>query len=134
MNKVKYIFAGLILAVSATSCTPEEIELFKTLNPQQQQDVINYLWPPTGCVDAMKRVWPESEWAWGERIMWRESNHQPTAYNRSGASGCWQVMLPLHSRRFTAVGCSPSQWSDPLCNNKAAYHLFLEAGRSPWNL
>jgi hypothetical protein len=44
------------------------------------------------------------------------------------------MMLPLHSRRFTAVGCSPSQWTDPACNTKAAWHLYQETGPSPWNL
>jgi hypothetical protein len=131
MKKLLLVIATI---VTLSSCTPEEIELFKTLNPEQQQAVINSLWPPTGCVDAMKRVWPQSEWAWGERIMWRESRHTPTARNASGASGCWQIMLPLHSRRFYAVGCNPSQWTDPLCNAKVAYSLFQEVGRSPWNL
>jgi hypothetical protein len=132
--RIRTIILTVLMTAIAAACTPEQIALFKSLPADQQQAVIDYLYPPAGCVEAMKRVWPQSEWAWGERIMWRESNHQPTAYNRSGASGCWQMMLPLHNRRFTAVGCSPSQWSDPLCNNRAAYHLFREAGRTPWNL
>lgn len=131
---MRRLIAVLAVILGTVACTPEEIALWRSLPPEQQQAVVDALFPPAGCVDAMKRVWPESEWAWAERIMWRESNHQPTAYNRSGASGCWQMMLPLHSRRFTAVGCSPSQWADPLCNNRAALHLFREAGRSPWNL
>jgi hypothetical protein len=131
------IASAFLLFVAATGCTPEEVTAFKSLPPQAQADVIKWLQDsqrPTGCVEAMRRVWPQSEWAWGERIMWRESNHTPSARNRSGASGCWQMMLPLHNRRFAAVGCSPAEWADPLCNNKAAYNLFVEAGRSPWVL
>lgn len=134
----KFAIALLLLAGFAlASCTPEEIAAFKSLSPQAQQDVLKWLQDtqrPKGCVEAMRAVWPQSEWAWGERIMWRESNHVPSARNRSGASGCWQMMLPLHNRRFTAEGCSPGDWADAYCNNKAAYNLFREAGRSPWAL
>jgi hypothetical protein len=131
---MRRLIAVLALALSSVACTPEEVTLFQSLTPDQQQAVVNMLWPPQGCVDAMRRVWPESEWRWAEGIMWRESRHTPTAYNPSGASGCWQMMMPLHANRFRAVGCAPSAWADPLCNSKAALHLFREAGRSPWNL
>ena len=127
----------LFLTLATTACTPEEVTAFKSLSPQAQQDVLKWLQDsqrPSGCVEAMHAVWPQSEWAWGERIMWRESNHTPSARNRSGASGCWQMMLPLHSGIFRSVGCSPAEWADPLCNNKAAYALFQQAGRSPWAL
>jgi hypothetical protein len=123
--------------LTISSCTQEEISAFKSLPPNAQQDVLNWLHEtqrPAGCVEAMHQVWPSSMWSWGERIMWRESNHTPSARNSSGASGCWQMMLPLHNNRFYTVGCSPAQWSDPLCNNKAAYNLYQEAGTSPWVL
>lgn len=131
---MRRIIAAIVLACTAVACTPEEVALFKSLPADQQQAVLDVLFPPQGCIDAMKRVWPQSEWAWAESIMYRESRHTPTARNPSGASGCWQMMLPLHAGRFRAVGCEPSQWSDPLCNSKAALHLWREAGRAPWRL
>lgn len=126
--------ALLVAAGFLSACTPEEVKLFQSLSPAEQQSVADQLFPATGCVEAMHRVWPQSEWAWAERIMWRESNHTPSARNSSGASGCWQMMLPLHSGIFRSVGCSPADWANALCNNRAAYALFQQAGRSPWVL
>lgn len=81
------------------------------------------------------------EWAgsgesedWLFRIVWRESNFLPWARNRSGASGLFQLMLPLHNRQFVAVGCDPGQWAEARCNAAAARHLYATAGRSPWFL
>lgn len=74
---------------------------------------------------------PES-WMFG--IVQRESNFQPWAQNREGASGLWQLLLPLHADQFRAVGCDPSQWADARCNSRAARHLHDIAGRSPWVL
>ncbi len=136
MNRLRVItlstLAGLGL-IGATACTPEEIALYKSLTPAQQTAVLDVLWPTKDCNEAIDRHWPGDK-AWAKRIVWRESRNTPTAYNRSGASGCFQMMLPLHNRRFTAVGCSPSQWTDPACNTKAAWHLYQETGPSPWNL
>ena len=137
MQTIRRLILALAIvagAAAATGCTPEEVALFQSLPPEQQQAVADYLFPASGCVEAMHRVWPQSEWAWGERIMWRESNHTPSARNPSGASGCWQMMLPLHAGLFRSVGCSPADWANALCNNRAAYALFRQAGRSPWAL
>jgi len=135
MNAARRILFALVLVAGvSTACTPEEVALFKSLPADQQQAVLDSLFPPTGCVDAMRRVWPESEWSWAESIMFRESRNTPTARNPSGASGCWQMLLPLLAGRCRAVGCDPSRWSDPLCNSRAAFHLFGEAGRAPWRL
>lgn len=126
------ILAGL---AAATGCTPEEVKAFQALPPAAQQDVLEWLQStqrPAGCVEGMRAVWPENLWSWAERIMWRESNHVPTARNASGASGCFQMMLPLHAGRFRAVGCSPADWTNGWCNAAAAYNLYREAGSSPW--
>ena len=69
---------------------------------------------------------------WATAIAWRESRCIPTAHNRSGASGLFQMMLPLHARQFTAVGCSPRQWSNAYCNTAAAAHLYHQVGSRPW--
>lgn len=51
--------------------------------------------PPEGCIDAMKRYWPQSEWNNALVIMRRESGLQPSAinYNTDGTidRGCFQV-------------------------------------------
>lgn len=74
---------------------------------------------------------PES---WMFAIVWRESNFLPWAHNREGASGIFQLMLPMHDDKFLAVGCQPSQWAEARCNARAARHLYDIAGRSPWYL
>lgn len=81
------------------------------------------------------------EWAgsgesedWLFKIVWRESNFLPWAHNREGASGLWQLMLPMHNDKFVAVGCDPSQWAEARCNARAARYLYSLAGRSPWYL
>lgn len=90
-----------------------------------------------GAVEQVIR----EEWAgsgeseqWLFAIVQRESNFEPWAHNREGASGLWQMLLPLHNSQFTAVGCQPSQWADARCNTRAARHLYDIAGRSPWYL
>lgn len=133
---MKRTFAPLVIALCVfvgASCTPEEIALFQSLTPEQQTAVIETLWPSQDCNTAIDRWWPGDK-AWAKRIVYRESRNTPTARNASGASGCFQMMLPLHARRFVEVGCSPGQWTDPACNTRAAWHLYREVGPSPWNL
>lgn len=89
---------------------------------------------PTDCISAMKQVFPSSTWSWAESIIMRESRNNPSAQNRSSsAAGCWQL-LSMHDHRYNAVGCSPAQKYDALCNTKAAYHLYQAAGSSPWRV
>jgi hypothetical protein len=89
-----------------------------------------------GCnpavVNIINRDFPPRARAWAVGIAWRESRCIPTARNRSGASGVFQMMLPLHNSQFRAVGCSPSQWANPYCNVAAAAHLYRQAGTRPW--
>lgn len=69
------------------------------------------------------------------QIIYRESRNDPTAANsKSTARGCFQLMMSYHAWRFTAVGCTPSDWADAVCNVKAADHLYREVGWDPWNL
>lgn len=92
--------------------------------------------PSKDCVEAIHRHWPASSRATALRVMHRESGNRPAAANpSSSARGCMQLLSSLHSHRYTAVGCSPSQWANPDCNVKAAVHLFRAAGGwSPWAL
>ena len=125
--------ALFVVAPLAVACTPEEIALFQSLTPDQQMSVVETLWPSQDCNTAIDRHWPGDK-AWAKRIVWRESRNTPTARNPSEASGCFQMMVPLHTRRFAAVGCSAAEWTNPACNTKAAWHLYAEVGPSPWNL
>lgn len=69
--------------------------------------------------------WPCSEALTVARC---ESGLNPNAYNSSsGASGLFQLLIPLHSWRF--AGASPF---DPVANVRAAYGLWLERWWQPW--
>jgi hypothetical protein len=89
-----------------------------------------------GCnpavVALINRDFPPSARSWAVGVAWRESRCIPTARNRSGASGIFQMMLPLHNAQFRAVGCSPASWRNAACNVAAAAHLFRQNGTRPW--
>jgi hypothetical protein len=121
--------------VTAETMTPEQRAIAEHVQEQQRAWLAAAAARPRDCYSAMEKVFPPHTWAWGRSIIHRESRNQPAAANpASTARGCWQLLMSLHSHRFTAVGCSPSQWADPLCNTKAAYHLYQAAGTSPWRL
>lgn len=69
-----------------------------------------------------------------------ESGCDPGARNSSGASGIFQIMIPLHNDLFAALadqGCWPygfPLWQDAGCNAKAARLLYNSSGRGPWAL
>lgn len=65
-------------------------------------------------------------------IAFRESRWDPGARNSSGASGLFQIMLPLHNDLFYAAGSDPSWWWDPYTNARAARILFDSSGIAPW--
>jgi soluble lytic murein transglycosylase-like protein len=88
-------------------------------SPCQYSDLIHQIFGPDGD--------------WATAIAYRESRCIPTARNASGASGLFQMMLPLHSQLFINV-CGSVDWTNPECNVRAAYALFKGSGRSPWNL
>lgn len=82
-----------------------------------------------GCAyaDLIRSIWTrDADWAIG--IAWRESRCIPTARNPSGASGLFQMMLPLHADLFDGP------WSDPAVNVRAAWRLYQGSGRAPWRL
>jgi hypothetical protein len=138
---------------------PAHIQAWYDLNPEQgenvtretmndeQRAVVEHLqeqqraWfeavasRPRDCYSAMEQVWPAHLWEWGRKVIWRESRNIPTAQNpSSSAAGCWQ-MLKMHDHRYYAVGCTPADKYDALCNSKAAWHLYRAAGGpSPWAL
>jgi len=62
----------------------------------------------------------------------RESGWDPGARNPSGASGLFQLLLPVHDDLFWALGVSPDAWSDPYWNARAARELWDSSGIAPW--
>ena len=66
-------------------------------------------------------------------IAWRESHWDPGARNAAGASGLFQIELPMHDDRFRALGVNPDDaWSTAHYNALAARELYNSAGIAPW--
>lgn len=83
--------------------------------------------------DLIREIWTkDAEWAIS--IAWRESRCQANARHPEGASGLFQMMMPMHRGIFERVGCAARQWSDPRCNVMAAWSLYQGSGRRPWAL
>lgn len=128
------LVALLALGVAtASACTPEEVQVWLGLPQDQQVAIVDALQKPepTDCFSAMERVWPESLHGQARKIITRESGNNPSARNRSGASGCFQMMMPLHRPIFNGVGCGDP--FDATCNSRAALALFNSSGWSPWS-
>lgn len=66
------------------------------------------------------------------RIAWRESHCDPNARNRSGASGLFQIMLPLHADLFSQWYGGAALWSDPYINAVVAAQMVRTGGWGPW--
>lgn len=141
MVKLVGIVVAVLVGIGLTGCRPHEVAWYlNEATPEQRAAVDNHLRAlaeantVTDCYSAQRVYFPEAN-GWGPRVIRRESNNNPSAANSSSsARGCWQLLMSLHSHRFWAVGCSPAQWADPICNTKAARHLYLAAGTSPWAL
>lgn len=66
-------------------------------------------------------------------VAFRESHWDPAARNASGASGLFQLMLPLHDDLFWALGVNPDQaWGVASWNARAARELYDSSGIAPW--
>lgn len=88
-----------------------------------------------GVADQIRAAWadtPDGEWA--VSVAMRESRCQPDARNASGASGIFQLMMPLHRRLVVEVCGEPADELvfSAACNIAAARALYQGAGRAPW--
>lgn len=122
------------LLFAAVGCTPAQVAWFRhEATPAQQRAVVAALSaqrPSTDCYGALHHF--PGDRATARQIIHRESRNNPRAQNpRSTAAGCFQL-LRMHAWRFDAVGCSWAQRYQPVCNVKAAAHLYRAAGWSPW--
>jgi membrane-bound lytic murein transglycosylase len=132
----KLALLGLIAATTA-ACSVGEVDavagaLGVDLTDAQSLAVANHYNTPDDCYGAVARVWPARLQSWARRIVYRESRNVPTARNASGASGCFQLKLPLHADLFTRVGCRAADWANPMCNTRAAWLLYQGSGATPW--
>jgi hypothetical protein len=73
---------------------------------------------------ALDAGFTEEQWPTVDRLMWCESNCQPKAYNRSGASGLMQIM-PMHHH-----GRDPF---DPATNLVMAHEVYERQGWRAWS-
>ena len=92
--------------------------------------------PPPSCPAVIVQTFaPLGQSAQACQVAWHESRWDPNARNASGASGWFQLMIPLHSDLIAAC---PFLWRsafDGPCNAWAAVQLYLgEGGWHPaWN-
>ena len=94
--------------------------------------------PASGCglADAIRAAWADTQDAeWAISVAIRESHCQEGARNPSGASGVFQLMMPLHRRLIAEVCGEPAEELvfTASCNIAAARVLYDRAGRAPWN-
>ena len=118
----------VLVTVLLSSCTPAEIAFFRA----------HYQPPASTCHGAVDRYWPSSSRSWAHAIVNRESRGDASAWNPtsiagSHASGCMQLLLPMHNDLYRAVGCDPARWrGDADCGIKAALVLYRGSGSAPW--
>lgn len=62
-----------------------------------------------------------------------ESHYNPDAYNPSGASGVFQIMMPTHAWRFVEHGWTAGDVFDAYRNIVVAYDIWLDSGWRPWS-
>jgi hypothetical protein len=91
--------------------------------------------PPPGVQQAINNAFGDAGpdvVACMTNIAGRESGFDAGARNSSGASGLFQLMLPLHDDLFYAVGAHPYDWPNAIWNALAARALWNSSGISPW--
>ena len=89
--------------------------------------------PTTGCSQffwtSIEAGWTVEDWPFLAHILPRESNCQPDAYNKSGASGLAQVL----SSWAASCGITKQQLFDPLENLRCARYVYNRQGKNAWS-
>lgn len=98
-----------------------------TLTPKREYKIDDYI--------TMFAETAGISFAYAKQIANCESGLIPTSRNASGASGLWQIMLPLHNEEFTKRGWNPEvDWRDPYKNTVVAMALLkTPQGLNHWN-
>jgi hypothetical protein len=87
---------------------------------------------PMGEVEAIIReIFPDEAEPMAMLVAKRESNFQPTAQNRSGARGVYQIM-PLHANLIASLGFTWEQMREARPNIVVAHALWLRSSWGPW--
>lgn len=109
-----------VLTASVAACGPSAPTLAYRHSECDLAPQIVEAWSGTG----------DEHWAVDTAI--RESRCQPGARNPSGATGVFQLMMPLHAQ-FVAGVCGHSDlvWNAD-CNIRAARIMYDGSGRRPW--
>lgn len=96
---------------------------------------------PSGCQyeGLIRSIWTQDA-DFAIKVAMRESRCTAGAVNNEGcdrsgrtashALGVFQMCYPLHQASFDAAGCNAPL--DAECGIKAAWQLYLAAGRGPW--
>lgn len=115
---VPIVLALVVLAAACGPTVPNAPSTYRSSECGYAQQIMD-TWAGTG----------DEHWAVDTAI--RESRCQPGARNPSGASGVFQMMMPLHARLIRDV-CGWDGVFDADCNIRAAKALYDGAGRRPW--
>jgi soluble lytic murein transglycosylase-like protein len=110
-----------LLAASLAACGPDAPPDVYRGSECPLSAQIQEAWAGTG----------DEHWAVDTAI--RESRCNPDAYNQSGATGVFQLMMPLHARFVGDVCGDPGLVWDATCNITAARIMYDGQGRRPWN-
>lgn len=148
-QKPKYLIAVMtllvaVLAATLSACTPEQVQAFKTLTPEQQQTVIEALREQQAQqrAAAARPSWPSLH-PFLVCVRRHESDRGPyphatgyTAQNpTSSASGAYQFIDSTWrnvSGRAGHGGYSRAKHAPPWVQDAVALWTFNNIGRSPW--
>lgn len=150
---MRRIVAGVMLLLSATACTPEQLAEWERVNnvvlsPQARETVLSVAAAPAGskCPQwysvALEAGWPASDWARLDHVMWRESRCIPTVHNprgRDDSYGLIQLNMKAHRGWVRPlVDGDFSRLFDPATNLRLGRVLYERAvdvygcGWRPW--
>jgi hypothetical protein len=85
-------------------------------------------------VEALiRQVFPDDQEEKALAVAWRESHHDPRAYNGWCCYGLFQIYFEVNSKFLATLGItSAEQLFDPVLNTTAAFAMFQRSGWQPW--
>jgi hypothetical protein len=85
-------------------------------------------------VEALiRQVFPDDQEEKALAVAWRESHHDPRAYNGWCCYGLFQIYFEVNAKFLATLGItSAEQLFDPVLNTTAAFAMFRRSGWQPW--
>lgn len=84
-------------------------------------------------VALIRQVFPDEQEEQALAVAWRESRHDPRAYNGWCCYGLFQIYFKVNATFLATLGItSAEQLYDPVLNTKAAFAMFQRSGWGPW--